>query len=175
MQKGKTKEYALIIFFVILIAGAAYYISQDHVRLQTVVSKNQVVLDEQDFLVKIGQNNLSIGTSTRDEVLKIFPQGKTLGMSTIYKPKNSDCLLTFNRDEEILQKLHILSQDIPTKRGVKVGDSFTLVKEKYGPNYSSVGYPGKPKDFDAVYGAGNNIIFQVRDDKVKAIILQYEK
>lgn len=174
MQRGKKKEYALIIFFVVLIAGAAYYISQDHVRLQTVIAKNQVMLDEQDFLIKIGQHNLSIGTSTRAEVLKIFPQGKTLGMSTIYKPENSDCLLTFNRDEEILQKLHIFSQDIPTNRGVKVGDSFNLVTEKYGPNYSSVGYPGKPKDYDAVYGTGNNIIFQVRDDKVNAIILQYE-
>lgn len=175
MQSGKKKEYALIIFFVVLIAGAAYYISQDHVKLQTVVSKNQVVLKEQDFLVKIGQNDLSIGTSTRDEVLKIFPRGKTLGMSTIYKPENSDCLLTFNRDEEILQKLHILNQDIPTNRGIKVGDPFALVTEKYGPNYSSVGRPGKPKDFDAVYGTGNNIVFQIRNDKVEAIILQYEK
>ena len=175
MQRGKKKEYALIIFIVILIAGAAYYISKDHAQLQTVVSKNQVLLDEQDFLVKIDRNNLSIGTSTQDEVLKILPQGKTLGMSTIYKLESPDCLLTFNKDGKILQKLHIYSQDIPTKRGIKVGDSFALVIEKYGPNYSSVGYPGKPKDFDAVYGADNNIVFQVRNDKVKAIILQKEK
>lgn len=175
MHRGKKKEYALIIFFVVLIAGAAYYISQDRAQLQTVVSKNQVVLEEQDFLVTIGKNSLSIGTSTRAEVLKIFPRGKTLGMTTIYKPENSDCLLTFNKDEEVLQKIHINSQDIPTYRGIKVGDSFVLVTKKYGPDYSSVGHPGKPKDFDAVYGVGNNIVFQIRNDKVKAIILQYEK
>lgn len=175
MEKGKKKEYALIIFLVVLIAGTAYYISQDQVRLQTVIAKNQVVLDEQDFLVKFGQNNLSIGTSTRNEVLKVFPRGKTLGMTTIYKPENSDCLLTFNKDEEILQKIHINNQDIPTYRGVKVGDPFTLVTEKYGPDYSSVGYTNKPKDFDAVYGTGNNIVFQIRNGKVEAIILQYEK
>ncbi|MDD3267700.1 MAG: hypothetical protein PHX14_00130 [Syntrophomonadaceae bacterium] len=174
MQTSKKKEYGLVIFFVLFIASAAFFIAKDHAQLQTVVSKEQLLLGDEDFIVKVGPNDLFIGSSTREEVLKMLPRGKTLGMSTIYKPESPDCLLTFNEDEEILQKIHIYNQDIQTKRGAKVGDAFTLVTEKYGPNYSSVGYPGKAKDFDAVYGAGNNIIFQVRDDKVKTIILQKE-
>ncbi|MDD2620292.1 MAG: hypothetical protein PHC92_06455 [Syntrophomonadaceae bacterium] len=174
MQTNKKKEYALVLFFVVVISTTAFFISKDRAQLETIVPQEQLVLEETDFRVNSGNSILLVGTSTRDEAIKVFPQGKTLGMSTIYKPDNIDCLLTFDEDEKFLQKLHLNSQEIQTYRGIKVGDPFTLVVEKYGPNYSSVGHPGKSSDFDAVYGVGNNIIFQVREDKVKTIILQKE-
>ncbi|MEN6348996.1 MAG: hypothetical protein ABFD08_06325 [Syntrophomonas sp.] len=175
MRPGEKKQYTIIILAVILVAASAYLISRNQEKLQTIRPAQETILEDQDFVIDTGNGILRIGTSPRDEVMKIFPQGKKLGMSTIYRPATVDCLLTFDRAEELLQKMHLYNADLATSRGIKVGDSFSKVVEKYGKNYASVSLPGNTKDFDAVYGKVNNIIFKVNDNKVTTIILQKEE
>ena len=95
-------------------------------------------------------------------------------MSTIYRPDNLDCLLTFTEEENILHKAHINDPGLCTSRGIKLGDSMTRVVDTYGKNYASVFESGNQKDIDMVYGYDNNnsIVFQIRNNKVNKIILQ---
>lgn len=132
------------------------------------------ILEASDFELKIGNLMLNIGASTWKDVAQIIPNGKFLGMSTIYQPDNLDCLLTFTKEENILQKAHINDPGLCTSRGIKLGDSMPAVIEAYGKDYAMVFESKKPENLDMVYGNDNNnsIIFQIRDYKVDKVILQ---
>lgn len=175
-MKIKT-QYLIIIATIILVYTFGFYIAYDQDPLDIVYPSESAILDSNDFLVEFASGKLSIGSSSWEEVMKVLPDGKILGMSTIYSPANIDILLTFTEDENILCKLHITDPDIATSRNVKIGDSFSKVVECYGPNYATVSKRGDRDYFDAVYYNDENnhsIVFQVRNNVVERIVLQNE-
>jgi hypothetical protein len=117
-----------------------------------------------------------MGKSTWDEVALVYPEGKNLGMSTIFRPKRHNCLLTFSEDENILIKMHIDGNEPASPRGVRVGDGYTLVEEYYGEDYTLIMKTGNDNDFDMVYGKNrvNSVTFKIKDLQVNRIIVQRE-
>lgn len=168
------KEYRLVVIIVIVAAliGLIAVFSQD--KLVTVYPQQFVMLTDDDFRLATSQGIVNVGQSNWDEVTALYPEGKALGMSTIFSPNDLDCLFTFTKHENILHRVHIQTPNISTSRGSKVGDAFENVIALYGQNYAYVYSRGHRDDFDAVYGSDNNrsIIFQVRGNKVTKIILQ---
>lgn len=167
-------QYLIIITIVVVVYALGFYIANNQEPLDIMYPSEDTILNNDDFLVSFPKGELEIGSSSWEVVEQVLPEGKILGMSTIYSPQNIDCLLTFTEDENMLCKLHISDASIVTNRNVKVGDEFSVVIGAYGNNYASVSKKGNKTDFDAVYGAdnSNSIVFQVRDNKVSKIILQ---
>lgn len=167
-------QYLIIIAIVIAVYAFGFYIASNQEPLDIVYPTEDTILENNDFLVEFANGKLAIGSSSWEEVVQVFPEGKMLGMSTIYSPANIDALLTFTEDENILCILHISDPSITTSRNVKTGDTFSKVVEEYGPNYASVSKAGNKVDFDAVYGTdnGGSIVFQVRNNVVNRIVLQ---
>lgn len=173
-MKVKT-EHLIVILTVVVVYVFGFYIANNQDPLDIVYPVEETILDSNDFLIELASGTLSIGSSTWDEVIEVLPEGKMLGMSTIYSPADIDALLTFTEDENILCKLHITDPNIVTSRNVKVGDTFDKVVESYGSNYASVARKGHSEDFDAVYYStdnDNSIVFQIRNNVVERIILQ---
>ncbi|MBC7075461.1 MAG: hypothetical protein H5T98_05215 [Syntrophomonadaceae bacterium] len=172
LRNLQRKEYyiVLLVVAVAVIIGSA--IASSRSQLEVIYPEKETVLSPQDFVIDTDLGTLYIGNSTWNEVKNIFPQGKILGMSTIYRPENLECLLTFSEDENILQKMHIDTKTISTSRGIRLEDPFARVIEAYGENCAYVRLQGETSNFDAVYGNDDNIVFQVRNGKVKRIILQ---
>ncbi|NLB88423.1 MAG: hypothetical protein GX790_04235 [Syntrophomonadaceae bacterium] len=169
------KEYLIILITVVLVYAFGFYIANNQDPLDIVYPNEDAILDSNDFLVEFANGKLAIGSSSWEEVVQVFPEGKMLGMSTIYSPANIDALLTFTEDENILCRLHITDPSIATSRNIKTGDSFSKVVETYGPNYASVSKRGNKDDFDAVYYCkenDNSIVFQIRNNVVERIVLQ---
>jgi len=168
------KEYRIVLLIVAFAAIIGFISSSHRSKLEVVYPEQNAILTDQDFRIETNNGILQIGNSCFDEVKSIFPEGQILGMSTIYKPKTLDCLLTFTEDENILHKMHINTPVLNTSRGVKVGDPFAKAVEKYGKDYAYVKLSGKAGDFDAVYGNNDNIIFQVRKNSIVKIVLEKE-
>ena len=171
---NKRYQYLIVIMIVVVVYAFGFYIANHQDPLDIVYPDTDTILGKNDFLVDFSTGQLKIGISDWDEVVQVLPQGKMLGMSTIYSPENLDILLTFTEDENILCKLHISDSSIMTNRAIKVSDPFSKVVEAYGPNYASVSKKGDKDNFDAAYGADNStsIIFQIRNNLVSKIILQ---
>lgn len=169
-------QYLIIIAIVGAVYAFGFYIANNQDPLEIVYPSEDTILENNDFLVEFASGTLNIGSSSWEEVVQVLPQGKMLGMSTIYSPEDIDALLTFTEEENILCKLHISDPNIVTSRNVKAGDPFSKVIEEYGPNYASVSKQGNKVDFDAVYGTdnGNSIVFQVRNNIVNRIVLQHD-
>ncbi|MGI5879724.1 MAG: hypothetical protein ACOX6L_03900 [Syntrophomonadaceae bacterium] len=168
------KEFTFVTIIVVLVFIFGIYISQNQAKLETEYPEQNIALDNTDFMLSYNNNTLQIGSSASAAVFNTFPHGEMLGLSTIYSPTDLDCLFTFTEHSDILHKVHISDDQLLTARGVKVGDSFDSVVDKYGKYYSRVHKVDNQEDFDAVYGSDNNrcIIFQVRDGILTKIILQ---
>lgn len=168
------KEYVMVIFLVIIAAiiGLAVRFSQPGIEI--VYPEQDTELAVQDFVIKTENGEITIGVSSWEEVVSLFPAGEMLGLSTIYRPAAGDCLFTFTEDENILNKMHIDTDHYITNRGIKVGDSFSAIEKQYGMNYARVISKEKPDYFEAVYGTENNIVFQIQNNHVEKIILQHD-
>ena len=168
------KEFIVVSIIVVLVFIFGIYISQNQSKLETEYPQQAIELESTDFMLSYNNNTLQIGSSESADVFKVFPHGDMLGLSTIYSPTNLDCLFTFTEHSDILHKVHISDDQLITARGLKVGDSFESVVDKYGNSYAWVHKVGNHEDFDAVYGSDNNccIVFQVRNGLVTKIILQ---
>lgn len=136
--------------------------------------ENDTILTAEDFIVRNDIGEITVGLSSWDQVIKVFPEGENLGMSTIYRPLSNNCLLQFTKEENILDKMHIYGDYLTTNRGIKIGDSFAEVETCYGTNYAKVTQADRPGYFEAIYGCddNNDIIFKVQDQIVEKIILQ---
>mgnify|MGYP007128627125 CR=1 FL=1 len=170
------KERIYVLVLVVIVFAVGFYIASLHPQVEIICPPQDTILSEQDYQVKTANGVIIMGKSTWDDVQRIFPQGKNLGMSTIYRPENPDCLLTFSEDENILIKLHIDSPELPSPRGIRVGDAYTAVEEQYGKNYTLIRNTGNNDDFDMVYGKnrGNSVTFKIDYQKVDRIIIQRE-
>jgi len=175
-MKVSKKGNIYVVILVVIVFAFGFYISSLHPRVEIICPARDTILLEEDYQVKTANGVMTLGKSTWDDVHRMFPRGKNLGMSTIYRPDGSDCLLTFSEDENILIKLHIDSLELPSPRGASVGDAYSVVEEQYGKDYTLIRSTGNNNDFDMVYGKnrGNSITFKIDDKKVDRIIIQRE-
>lgn len=169
------KEYRAIVFIVILAALIGLYVVSTRSSLNMEYPEHFLVLADSDFTLDYDGHAIQIGETPGEKVMSIFPEGKMLGISTVFSAGTDKVLFTFTEDENIVHKVHIESPNLPTSRGSKVGDSFAAVIDAYGEDYAWVN-AGNSNDFDAVYGIDNKrcIVFQVRDNQVQRIILQLD-
>lgn len=161
---------------VVLVFAFGFYISSRSPRVEIITPEKDTILSEQDYQVDTGNGILTMGKSNWDEVSSVYPEGKNLGMSTIFRPERHNCLLTFSEDENILIKMHIDGDEPPSSRGVRVGDTYNLVQEHYGNDYTLIKNTGNDKEFDMVYGENrsNSITFKIQNQRVNRIIVQRE-
>jgi hypothetical protein len=172
MRKTEKKQYSIVLLLVIFAVLIGLIIPSHRLKLNVSYPHENTTLTEQDFLIETNNGTLQIGCSSFDEVIALLPEGKILGMSTIYKPDNLDCLFTFTEDEDILHRIHINTPALSTSRGIKVGEPFARAIKIYGSNYAKVNLLNESDDFDAVYGTDDNIIFQVRKNNITKIIIE---
>ncbi|MEN6463415.1 MAG: hypothetical protein ABFC94_18860 [Syntrophomonas sp.] len=174
MRTSDKKEYMMVLVLLLLILGAGLIMSSRHSELVFKYPDHPAILNTNDFSVNTGNGILEIGKSSFADVAKLYPQGRTLGMSTVYSPKNSGCLFTFSKKSNILITIHINTNQTSTFRHITLNDSFASVVKAYGKNYARVSQKGDTANFDAVYGAESSIVFQIRNNLVKKIIIQKE-
>ena len=170
------KGYMYVAIILVLVFTFGFYISSRSPGVEISTPEKDTILSEQDYQVDTGNGILTMGKSTWDEVALVYPEGKNLGMSTIFRPKRHNCLLTFSEDENILIKMHIDGNEPASHRGVRVGDGYTLVEEYYGEDYTLIMKTGNDNDFDMVYGKNrvNSVTFKIKDLQVNRIIVQRE-
>lgn len=169
-QKDYIKITLLITFFTVI--GLAVLFTQP--ALVVDYPENDTVLTAEDFIVRNDTGEITVGLSSWDQVIGVFPGGEILGKSTVYRPLSDNCLLQFTKEENILDKMHIYGDCLTTNRGIKIGDPFSYVEDCYGPDYVKLTREDRPEYFEALYGCDNknDIVFQVQDDKVVKIIIQ---
>lgn len=158
-----------IIFIIIVLAVCVF------VDLFVADSKDGqlAVVDDQDFQLDWRSHSVQIGSTPVETVMEYYPYGYMLDTNTIFNLAEDNVLFTFSEEGKILQKAQIENPDLPTFRGIRVGDSFDSVIDQYGQQYAKVD-SDSADNFDAVYGSDNSrcIVFQVRHGQVKHIILQ---
>jgi hypothetical protein len=154
---------AVILMFSLLSSRSPYVVTE--------APDQQTILGDNDMVVPSFSGDIIVGKSTRDEVMKIFPEGKNLGRSGLYRPNNLDCLVTFSRNENVVVRMDIGPSDLATSRGIRANDSFDKVVEKYGSNYTKTYYKEKPQIFDAYYGSDQYILFKIENNIVKKILV----
>jgi len=170
------KGTVCVIAIVLIVFAFGFYVSGRHPRVEIICPERDTLLSEEDYKVNTGNGILTLGRSTWDEAVRIYPRGKSLGMSTIFRPDNPDCLLTFSEDENILIKLHIDGPELPSPRGAAAGDDYKLVEAQYGKDYTLIKNTDGSNYFDMVYGKNreNSVTFKIRHNKVDRIIIQRE-
>ncbi|MDD2509740.1 MAG: hypothetical protein PHP26_11590 [Syntrophomonas sp.] len=168
------KEFIAVLLIVVLSVVIGLLLINQQSELQIIRPETEMLLDKEDFYVSTDKGSIRVGESSWEEIQKLLPGGKMLGMSTIYQSKEGDCLFTFSEDENLLLIMHIEGGDFATARGIKIGDSFDKISQEYGTDCARVIMPQKAEDFDLVYGGENNIVFQIRDNVVKRIVLEKE-
>ena len=168
------REYIYVIIIIITVFVIGAVIAATKPGLEIIYSKEILILEASEYIIEVPEGSIQVGSTHYDEIVKLFPEGHILGRSTIYSPDNLDCLFTFTKKENILNKVHITTDTIKTARGIQVGDPLDAVIKAYGPDYSWVYEKKNPQDFDMVYGHDNNnsIVFQIRDNIVSKIVLQ---
>ncbi|MGE5391070.1 MAG: hypothetical protein ACM3PE_08390 [Deltaproteobacteria bacterium] len=169
----RKKEGLIVLIIVALVSMGGYYVSKNAVKVKTIYPPGKPLLNDSDFIIDIAGGSLVIGETDLTEAKKLLPEGKDLGMSTVYRSNSPQCILTFNKKQTQLKQLHLLSDELTTSRGIKVGDPFSKVVAAYGKNYIYTGKAINAADYEAVYQRDDHhsIIFKVRSNKVYTIVL----
>lgn len=170
------REYRLLLIIIAAVVLIGWFISSRTPELDIVYPPGASTLQDKDFVVDGKNGSFTVGSSSFEDIIALYPAGSNLGSSTVYQPESIDCLFTFTKHENILKVVHISSPEFCTMRGIKVGDSFhNAIIPAYGHNYGYAKLPGTAEDFDAVYGDDSgNIVFQVRNNQVTKMILQHQ-
>lgn len=169
----KKREGLIVLVVVAMVSLGAFCISKNAPNVKTVYPSAKPILHNSDYIVQVDGGKLSIGQTSLADAKRLLPKGKDLGMSTVYKSSSPECILTFNKDQTVLKKLHLLSPELATARGISVGDPFSKVVGAYGKNYTYTGKALHAADFSAIYQQDENrgIIFQIENNKVYKIVL----
>lgn len=169
------RQYVLVLSLVAIVVAFGLWTASRAPKLQVEIPQGTNNIHTQDMQVVTAAGVVTIGESTSQEVAALFPAGKTLGMSTVYYDQGQGCTFTFTKLDK-LKVMHIENPQLPTARGVRVGDSLDpTVIGAYGSNYGYAKKPGSDDEIDVAYGDNNGgVIFQVRDNVVTKIILQKE-
>jgi len=169
----RKKEGLIVLVIVAMVSLGGFYVAKNATKVKIIYPPGKPLLHDSDFSVKLVNGTLTVGQTDLTEAKRLLPDGKDLGMSTVYRSNSPDCILTFNKKQTILKQLHLLSDDLPTARGVKVGDNFSQVIAAYGKNYIYTGKKINAADFEAIYQRDDHhsIIFKVRNNRVDSIVL----
>lgn len=172
-MKRRGREYWTVALVVTVAAIIGLTVVSSKTPLNIHYPEKLVALEDADFRLTLGDHTFQVGQTPGETIMNALPQGKMLGLSTIYSVDQSRLLFTFTENENIWHKIHIETPQLITARGSRVGDAFAAVKSRYGESYAWVD-AGSEDDYDAVYGSDNNrcIVFQVRQGLVQRIILQ---
>jgi len=173
MQAKYKKEYLIIILIFMALFVVGLYSSLHDRPEYSKQAGPTIVLPPEDFTVQTGAGAITPGRSTFQEVTALFPQGNTLGMSTIYRPTGQPFFFEFSKKENILTVVQIEEKSLATARGINVGDSLEKVIAAYGENYSSTSLAGAGL-VDMSYGQADKIIFKINDQVVTKIVVQHQ-
>lgn len=131
-------------------------------------------LKQSDFVIAQTDPVLQVGEADLGDVSLQFPGGNMLGRSGVYRPADLNVLFTFTRKTNLLNKVDINGPGLSTSRFISVDDSFDKVVAAYGEGYVRSYFKKDPQTFDAIYGEGNCIVFNIKDNQVKRIIILHE-
>jgi hypothetical protein len=173
MFQRDRREIMVIVVIIVAVACLGLSVAGSRDKLNIHYPDQFAVLDDQDFQLDWRSHLVELGSTPGETVMKHYPYGSMLGISTIFSLNTDDILFTFTEDENILHRAHIDNPNLPTFRGIRVGDSFDVAIAKYGQQYAWVDN-GNTEDFDAVFGDDNSrcIVFQVRQGQIVRIVLQ---
>lgn len=173
MKTNRKKEFFIILVIVAMAFAVGLY-SSLHDKPEYVKQSGQaMVLPPEDFVVQAGAGSVTPGRSTFQEVSSLFPDGKTLGMSTIYRPTGQPFFFEFSKKDNILTVIQIEEKSLATARGIHVGDNLDKVIAAYGDNYSSTNMAGAGL-VDMSYGQTDKIIFKISNQVVTKIAVQHQ-
>ena len=174
MRKNDSKEIIIVLLIIGLVLAAGL-LSSKHQAEMTIITGKTKALAAADFIIKIGNDNLEVGSSSWSAAAGIFPGGQTLGMSTVYSTAPEEYLLTFTEEDNVLCKADIYTSAISTYRDVTTGMNLEQVQQAYGTNYVQMSQGDDQSNFDIIYGTGNNrIVFNFKNQKVWRIVVQQE-
>jgi hypothetical protein len=131
-------------------------------------------LNSSDFVIAGTNPVLMVGEANLGDVSLQFPGGKMLGRSGVYRPADINVLFTFTRKTNLLNKIDINGPGLATTRSISVNDSFDKVVEAYGDGYVRSYYKTDPQTFDAIYGEEQCIVFNIKNNQVKRIVILHE-
>lgn len=171
MRAREKKESLLVLLIVVPVVIMFALISNSAPEIVVVDPPQQTILADDDLVLAGLNGKVEAGSTTRDELMAIYPDGENLGRSGMYHPDGMDLWLTMSRNEDVVIRMDITDADIATARGIKANDSFNKVVEKYGPNYTLAYDKDNPAKFDAYYGADQYVLFKVEDNTVKKILI----
>ncbi|MEN6390642.1 MAG: hypothetical protein ABFD04_09495 [Syntrophomonas sp.] len=173
MKAEHKKEYRIIILIFITLLVIGLWSSMHDMPEYVKQSSQAIVLPPEDFVVQTSGGAIIPGRSTFQEVTALFPQGNTLGMSTIYRPTGQPFFFEFSKKENILTVVQIEAKSLATARGINVGDRLDKVIAVYGENYSSTTMAGAGL-VDMSYGQIDKIIFKIDNQVVSKIVVQHQ-
>jgi len=167
------KEYLIVLCLIAVVSTIGLIVANNQRDLEVSYPSEDTVLQDNDYTISVNGQEVTVGSASWEDTVKVFA-GETLGMSTVYRPDEYNCCLTFSKHANKLIRIHINTNQIATNRGARVGDTFATVEKLYGPNYSKVWEKGKPQHFDAAYGVDTNhsVVFKVRSNLVETIVIQ---
>lgn len=173
MKYSHKKDFLIVLVIVVMTFAVGLYSSLHDQPEYVKQSTQAMVLAPEDFVVQTGSGSVTAGRSTFKEISILFPDGKTLGMSTIYRPTDQPFFFEFSRKENILTVIQIEGKSLATARGINVGDSLDQVIAAYGDSYSSTNMAGAGL-VDMSYGQSDKIIFKIDNKVVSKIVIQHQ-
>lgn len=173
MKTSHKKDYLFIILVFIGVVGFALLFSNGHQRMENQYPGKLTQLTTTDFSLGITAHPLYVGKSTGEEVLQVYPEGKTLGMSSVFQPAGQNNVFTFTKNSDVLTKVDIMGPGLITSRGIAVNDPFEKVVAAYGNGYVRSYSKNDPATFDAIYGSKQYLVFHVKNGIVQKIIIEF--
>jgi len=170
MASNRAKEYTAVLVITLMTAALGLYLSNRHDKLVVEKPRQEIALKIADYTFQTSRGPVTVTESSYKEITALYPRGKTLGMSTVYRPDDVNLLFTFTEDSNILTKLDIKTPSAITARNVKVGDSFDQVVKAYGSNYRKSYLSKSPEVFDVAYGKDNYLVFKINRGIVDKIV-----
>lgn len=155
------------------VIGIGLFTSSRYQRLETVYPDQICNLESADLVLQHHSQSIQLGKSTGAEVQAIYPEGQSLGMSSVYRPAGEKIAFTFTKNSDVLTTVDISGPGLKTARGIAVNDSLEKVEQSYGASYVKSYLKRDPQIFDAIYGSETYIIFHINNGIVERIVLQY--
>lgn len=173
MSKKSWKSYVIpSIFITVFLIAVVITVMQQ--RPVSEYPEKLSLLNSSDFVIAGTDPVLQVGEANLGDVSLQFPGGKMLGRSGVYRPADINVLFTFTRKTNLLNKVDINDAGLATTRSISVNDSFDKVVNAYGDGYVRSYYKNDPQTFDAVYGEEQCIVFNVKDNQVKRIVILHD-
>ena len=171
MRAVEKRESLLVLLIVIPVVLMFAFMSSRAPEVVVIDPPQPMILADQDLVLAMPGGSIKVGSTTRDEVMTVFPSGRDLGRSGMYHPAGLDLYVTMSRNEEVVIRLDIGDPEVTTSRGIRPTDSFDQVVAMYGPNYTRAYDTADPQKFDAYYGSEQYVLFKVEDNVVKKIMI----